>query len=216
MNNHGHLVLFTSYFGPVHYFTRFLLGKKISIDVYDNYHKQSYRNRFTIMAANGILSLSIPVKKVNGTKTKTRDICIDYDTSWQKNHLRAITSAYRSAPFFEYYFDDYEPVFNRQYKYLVDLNMDILALNLDHCGIKADYEVSQSFIPLQDNDHRELIHPKVDYRRDPSFKPLPYPQVFSERHGFQANLSILDLIFNMGPETLEYLKNSIRHAPTQG
>ena len=86
--------------------------------------------------------------------------------------------------------------------------MEILSLNLEHCGITTGYEISQAFLPPGEIDSRKWIHPKVDYRKDPYFSPRPYPQVFTERFQFKANLSILDMIFNLGPESRENLQHS--------
>ncbi len=202
------IVLFTSYFGPVQYFIRFIDNKEIILDFHDNYQKQTYRNRCRILGANGIQNLVVPVKKMATLKTKTRDIRIDYDTDWQKNHLRSIQSAYRSSPFFDYYFDDYEEFFYKKYQFLVDLNTDILQVNLKHCNIRAEPIKSESFIPISLNDGRSCIHPKIEPDRDPYFQSISYPQVFTERYGFLPNLSILDLIFNLGPESQDYLRKS--------
>lgn len=206
MDSKEEIVLFTSYFGPVQYFIRFIQKRVVILDFHDNYQKQSYRNRCRIAGANGIQNLVVPVKKVDGPKTKTRDIQVDYDTQWQKNHLRSIESAYRSSPFFEYYFDDYDEFFRKKYKYLVDLNTNILKINLKHCNIQIDFSLSKRFVPFSNKDARNYIHPKMDPKIDPYLKSIPYSQVFSERFGFLPNLSILDLIFNMGPESHNFLK----------
>jgi hypothetical protein len=203
------IILPSVYFGPVQYFSKILVGEQIVIEQYDTYSKQTYRNRCIIMSANGILSLSIPVKKIHGNRTKMKDILIDYDTSWQKDHERGIVSAYRSSPFFEFYFDDYSWVFSSRHKFLFDLNLKLTEVILSQLQIKNSLDVSKEYIDLHpENDLREVIHPKRSLTSDLNFKAKEYVQVFSSRHGFFPNLSIIDLLFNMGPEAKGILRQS--------
>ena len=202
-------ILSTAYFGPVQYFCRIASENPVIIEQYDHYSKQTYRNRCEIMGANGKLVLSIPVKKLPQKKTWVKDIRIDYDTNWQKIHLRGIISSYKSSPFFEFYFDDLEWVFQKRTRFLIDLNQDILKILIDYLGINKKIILSEKFINSASKpDLRDLISPKKDIKKDPYFKPVSYTQVFSTRHGFIENLSILDLIFNTGPESINILKKS--------
>jgi hypothetical protein len=165
------------------------------------------------MAANRSMNLIVPVIKPKG-KTQTKDILISYDTKWQKNHWSSIFSAYNSSPFFEYYKDDLYPVFLKQWKYLTDLNKRLLELTLEMIEANPTIEYPDEYIvAAADNslDLREVIHPKNDFRKfDPDFSPVTYRQVFSEKMDFVSNLSILDLIFNKGPEAYSILEESLR------
>lgn len=185
---------------------------KIILEQYDSYIKQSYRNRCRICGANGTLNLSIPVKRQRGTKTLFKDIRIDYDMSWQKVHWRSMVAAYASSPFFEYFMDDLVVFYEKRVEYLVDLNRALLEKTLFCMGVKIPVRMSDAFIPISDReDPRQFIHPKLETRvADPAFSALPYHQVFEEKHGFQSNLSILDLLFNEGPGSLSVLKKSLK------
>ncbi len=209
MDQKNPYILSTAYFGPVQYFCRIASDNPVIIEQYDNYSKQTYRNRCEIMGANSKLMLSIPVKKVQGKKTLVKDIRIDYDTDWQKDHERGIKSAYKSSPFFEFYYDELEWVFQKKTRHLIDLNQQILEILLGQLGIQKKISLSDRFLDPGDAlDLRDLISPKKDTLNDPFFKPVPYTQVFMTRHNFIENLSILDLLFNTGPESINILKKS--------
>ena len=206
-------ILSSSYFGNIQFFSHIVKSGTVFIEQNDHYSRQSYRNRTTIMAANGPMNLTVPVVKPKG-KTVTKDIVISYDTKWQKNHWRSIFSAYNSSPFFEYYKDDLYPVFQKQWKYLTDLNSKLLELTLEMIEANPKIEYPDEYIENVNDyllDLREVIHPKKDFRiSDNQFSPLPYRQVFSETMNFVPNLSILDLIFNKGPEAYSVLEESLR------
>lgn len=210
MINQDTYILTTSYFGPVQYFSRIVSSKKIIIEQYDNYSRQTYRNRCVILGANGPINLSIPVKKNKYEKTLVKDIIIDYDTNWQKDHYRAIVSAYTSSPFFEFYFDEYRWVFNEKPTYLIDLNIKITEIILAQMDINKNLKLSDKFFFLdKETDLRNIISPKTKLIKDVDFKPVEYTQVFSNRFGFVQNLSILDLLFNAGPEAEKILHESL-------
>ena len=200
------------YHGPVNYFVRLVKEDNIVLEQFDSYTKQTYRNRCRIIGPNGVLSLSIPVKRARGVKNLFRDIRIDYDTPWNKIHWKGLVAAYAGSPFYEFMADDLVGYYNRKYEFLVDLNLEILQTTLDLMGLNIPVELTTSFVEVsKEEDPREIIHPKSDIAlTDPSFSPAKYHQVFSERHGFQSNMSILDLLFNQGPESLGILRNSIR------
>jgi len=197
------------YLGPVQYFSKFILHPLRIIEQYDNYIKQTYRNRCNILGANGILPLSIPVLKGHDRKTYVKDIRIDYNKKWQKLHWKSIESAYRHSPFFEFYMDEFYPFYERKFVFLLDFNASLLELVLQSLEIDMNLRYSSKFmdVPASDlADYRESIHPKRDPLSDPFFIPVTYRQVFSERLGFKANLSIIDLLFNEGPNARSVLE----------
>ncbi len=205
-------LLSITYLGPVQYFTKFLLHPVRIIERYDHYIKQTYRNRCNIMGANGILPLSIPVLKGQAHKTYVRDIRIDYNKKWQKLHWRSMESAYRHSPFFEFYMDEFYPFYEQRFEFLIDFNAALLELVLQSLEIENTLNYSREFIDagiVDYADYRETIHPKRDLSSDPLFVPLTYQQVFLERLGFKANLSIIDLLFNEGPNARSVLEQCI-------
>ncbi len=206
------VILSSNYFGNIQSFSHIVKTGTVVIEQNNHYSRQTYRNRTTIMVANGSMNLTVPVVKPKG-KVKTKDILISYDTKWQKNHWRSIFSAYNSSPFFEYYKDDLYPVFLKQWKYLTDLNSKLLGLTLEMIEATPKIEYPDKYIEAVTDDLldlREVIHPKKDYKiSDKQFSPIPYRQVFSEIMDFVPNLSILDLIFNKGPEAYSVLEDSL-------
>jgi len=205
------VILSTTYLGPIYYYSRFFLSYPVLIEKNENYLKQSYRNRCLIYGANGPLTLVVPVKRGSFHKTAIKKLEIDYDTNWQANHWHSITSAYKSAPFFEFYIDDLIPFYKQKFRYLIDYNTSLMKIFLGHLDIKQRFSFTKSFknqYPSKLLDFREKIHPKR-YFIDPWFKNLEYSQVFSSKHGFIPNLSILDLLFNLGPDSVEFLTKSI-------
>jgi hypothetical protein len=212
MNNNSVLLSIT-YLGPVQYFTKFLLYDDIWLETHENYSKQTYRNRCDINSANGKLSLSIPVLKGHERKTRITDLKIDYNKKWQKLHLKGIESAYRSSPFFEFYMDELSGFYSKKFVSLFDFNMEILNTVLHLLDLNTDIKCTEKYglkAEGQMTDMRDSIHPKHPYQTDLHFSPVEYTQVFSEKHGFIANLSIIDLIFNMGPDAISVLKESIK------
>jgi hypothetical protein len=211
MSEKASVVLSTTYLGPIRYFSRFFLSYPVLIERNENYLKQSYRNRCIIYGANGPLTLIVPVQRGSFHKTAINELEIDYDTNWQANHWRSIISSYKSAPFFEFYIDDLIPYYQKEFRFLIDYNTSLMNVFLRHLEIKQGFSFTKSFIkqyPSKLLDFREKIHPKKSFR-DPFFKNLEYTQVFSPKHGFIPNLSILDLLFNLGPESAEFLGKSI-------
>jgi hypothetical protein len=206
------IILPLTYAGPVQLFSKFLLKGEKCIEQYDNYNKQSYRNRCVILSANGPIPLIIPVKKEKNRKCRVKDIVIDYDTRWQKLHWRGILAGYSSSPFFEYYRDPFEPFYTKHYHFLVDYCFDINSTMLDLLDIDEKMLMTEEYLFEGDErityDFRDVIHPKRELEADPLFSPVPYQQVFSEKYGFVPNLSILDLLFNAGPESKSYLRKS--------
>ena len=203
-------ILSSHYFGNIQYFSKLVNGRESIIDVWENHAKQTYRNRCDIMGANGVLSLTVPVVKVHNAKRPMRDIVVDYATSWQKQHYRSVLSAYKNSPYFDYYIDKIECVFEKEAKFLIDLNMKTLEISLDLMNISSTVDYSTSYIEKDVEkvfDFRDVISPKFR-GKDEEFSSNDYYQVFSERADFVENLSILDLIFCEGPSAKMYLENS--------
>ena len=209
------IYLSSAYLAPVQYYTKFLLAGRVLIEQNDNYIKQTYRNRCTIVSANGEISLSIPVEHSSKDKTLMEDIRIAQHGNWQHMHWNAIVSAYNSTPFFEYYQDDFYPFYHKKYSFLFDYNEELnnlilrlLDINLPRIQHTAVYKTE---FTDTESDFRELIHPKKDWKLlDADFLPVPYYQVFGQKFGFIANMSIIDLLFNMGNESQIILADSAR------
>jgi hypothetical protein len=206
------VMLSTAYLAPVQYYTKLNRYKHVYIEYYENYSKQSYRNRCTILSANGPLNLFIPVLKDNKLKVLTKDVRIDNNSRWKQMHIRAIESAYRSSPYFLYYADGFFEVYNKNHTFLVDLNNAFLKLTLEllNLDINIQYTSDYKKLPFVFNDFSDAIHPKLRMKKpDNHFLCKNYYQVFESRFGFIPNLSITDLLFNMGPNSPEIIKNSI-------
>lgn len=206
--------LTSSYLAPVEYYTKLYAYKQVFVEQCDNYVKQTYRNRCTIAAADGTLALSIPTVKPETLKCPMRDIRISDHGNWRHLHWTAIESAYSSSPFFEYYKDDFRPFYEKRYEFLYDFNALLCEKICELIDIQPVIERTPEYktnFAAGEDDFREIIHPKKDYRElDKDFSPIRYYQVFEARHGFLPNLSIVDLLFNMGPESLLVLRDSIR------
>ena len=201
------LLLSVAYFAPIQYFSILLSYGDVVIERHENYSKQSYRNRCTIYTANGLLDLVVPVVKTDKPKIPITEVEISYDTLWQKLHFKAIESAYRRSPFYEYYIDDLMGFFNSRHRYLYEFNMQIMHTVCGLMKIPFRVQESREYIKPGESiiDLRNGIHPKSKQHTNTSFIPLQYTQVFADRRGFKPNLSILDLLFNTGPEAKDLL-----------
>ena len=202
------LLLSTAYFAPIQYYSKLVRDQQVIIERCEHFNKQSWRNRCTIYSANGLLDLIVPVVKSNLPKQYITEVEISYDTLWQKLHFKTIESAYRRSPYYEYYIDDLMAFFNCRHRYLYEFNMQIMRTVCHLLKIPLRVQESYEYIKSGDGivDLRNSIHPKVDQQHaDPDFSPPFYQQVFAERRGFQPNLSILDLLFNTGPEAKKLL-----------
>jgi len=190
-------LLSTVYLAPVEYYFLLNNASEIILEQNEFYEKQSYRNRCKILTANGIMDLSIPVEKSG--KVLIRDIRISEHDNWQTNHWRAIESAYNSSAFFEYYADDLHPFYERKWEFLWDFNLEIQQKMLELLEIETKINFTSHYLTENENitDLRNLIHPK----KESITSSKPYYQVFEQKFGFCPNLSIIDLLFNMGPES---------------
>lgn len=216
------MLLSTAYFPPVEYFAKIAEGFTLSPDavkpsvVYleacEHYRKQTYRNRFKYYAADGVQSLSFPVVHGEGAqKLLITEVEVDWSTPWLVRTERAISAAYESSAYFDYYKDELFSLLERRPARLFDLNLSILRFFLDKTGIRTDIRLTEEFTPESSGkygeDLREAIHPK---RRNDILLDLalekPYFQVFARKYGFVPNLSIMDLLFNEGPDSILYLK----------
>ena len=233
-------LLSTAYFPPISYFAAIaqemkglirkgddrksilpspLSSSVVFIEACENYQKQSYRNRCRFYGADGVQTLSFPIVHDNGThKNLISEVRVDYSKPWVLQHKRAITSAYGTSAYFEYYQDELFAILDGQPEKLLDLNTSLLRFFLEKTGLKADIHLTDEFrldgsVTLHGEkiiceDLREVIHPK---RQNNILSKLelekPYFQVFSPKHGFKSDLSIMDLLFNEGPDSILFLKN---------
>ncbi len=192
------------YLPPVEYFSRIIEHKShILIENAEHFEKQSYRNRASIHSPNGKLDLVVPVIKGSKNHTKIKDVKISYDFNWQRLHLMSLQTSYRSSAYFEYYEDDLMPFYHKKWDFLFDYNIELFNLLLRFLKINISYNFTEDYNKEHSEtlDFRSSIHPKRS-----NIVPLkPYFQVFDERNGFIPNLSIVDLLFNQGPQSNSYL-----------
>lgn len=204
----GASLLSSTYFGPIQWYQK-LHRMPCIIEQHDHFVKQTYRNRCVIATANGTQTLTVPIERYDGTKCPMRDIRISDHGNWRHLHWNALVSAYGETPFFEFYADDLRPFFEKRHTFLFDLNLDIMHTMCQLLDVRPQVTLSEQYIvlPSEDDavvDFREAIRPKHPLP-DADFNPTPYYQVRAQRHGFLPNLSILDLLFNEGPEGIFYL-----------
>lgn len=201
------LLLHPCYFGPVSQFVGIAQAGELIFENEDNYQKQTYRNRMYIYGANGKLLLNIPIKHT-GNKSghqKYKDVRIENDFDWQKQHWKSLQTVYRTSPFFEFYEDDFLPLYAKGYNFLMDFNYHCLDLALECLQIDKEYSKTAEYIlePTDLADGRSLVKAKGEKK----FVLEPYTQVFESKFGYLNDLSIVDLIFNEGPNAANYLQN---------
>ena len=209
------LILSSLYLPPIQYFAHLYADPVAIEDQGEHFIKQTYRNRCLIATPNGPQALTIPiVRDGSGGHTPMHDVRISSHGNWRHLHWNALVSAYENSPYFEYYADDFQALFDRPYDRLANFNTDLRSLILELLQLTPQIRVSTDYVtplPAAATDLRTLIAPKATIESDPSFQPKAYYQVFQERTGFQPNLSIVDLLFNLGPESRLILKQSLNH-----
>ncbi|MGB5435664.1 MAG: WbqC family protein [Maribacter sp.] len=183
-----------------------LVQHEVIWEVEDNYQKQTYRNRCVICTDRGQHILSIPIKHVGGDqgRQKYKEVRLDNDYQWQRQHWRTLQTAYRTSPFFEFYEDDIAPLYDKPYEFLMDFNFETLRV-ISEC---LQIELPKTRTPLYTNDvPQDMLDARflVRCKNEPEFVQDDYVQVFGDRHGFIKNTSILDLLFNEGTNALTYL-----------
>lgn len=209
MKSPGRTVLLsTAYCAPVPYFAALITSPVLCFDRHEHYSKQTYRNRCSILGANGPLNLVIPVEHGNGLKI--RDIRIAWHSGWQQSHWRTLFSAYNNSPFFSHYSDEIFPFYRKKWTFLFDFNLEYFTKILFLMEEQKEIVFTEKYenTPSGMTDHRELVKAKTAVQLlIPDYSPQPYTQVFDEKFPFVPNLSILDLLFNMGPATALFLKS---------
>lgn len=200
------ILLYPTYFPSIEQMAAIAQAENVVFEVQDNYQKQTYRNRAYIAHSNGKLLLNVPIKHNKmGQRQKTKDVLVENDFPWQEQHWKSLQSAYRTSPFFEYYEDDLEPLFKDAVTGLLAHNLKIFELLSELIGIEAEISKTQTY-----KTHPEIrdLRFLVNAKRVSSFEAEPYTQVLEANHGFLPNLSVLDLLFNEGPNALGYLKSA--------
>jgi hypothetical protein len=202
------VLLPTAYLPPVSYISACIRAKQVMIEKQESYHKQTIRNHCNIYGPNGRQTLSIPVIRINGNHTLTKDIRISDSIPWQRLHWRSIETAYNNSPFFLYYRDVFEKVYQTHYDLLLDLNTELMMVIFKILRTKVEVLFTEKF--------ERSVENRIDYRELSKIKPTtstshfpPYTQVFSLKHGFIPDLSIIDVIFNLGPESFDFLVSEI-------
>ena len=209
-------ILATTYFGPLQWYQKLNRFDGVLMEQHEHFLKQTYRNRCVIATTQGVQALTVPVEAPVGegvalSKTEIKDVRISNHGKWRTEHWNALQSAYGESPFFEFYEDDIRPFFENRWEFLLDFNMAITEKMCELLDIHPHIELTSSYqnsLPIGEGwgetDFRTVIHPKHP-QEDSDFSPKPYYQVYKERFGFLPNLSILDLLFNMGNEAVLYL-----------
>lgn len=198
------ILIHPTYFPSISHYVAMIKADMVTLEMEDNFQKQTNRNRMYIYSPNGVQLLNIPVKHSIDRHQKYRDVRIENNFGWQKNHFKSLEAAYRTSPFFEYFEDDFRPLFEKKHEFLMDLNLETFELVNDALGIQFSIEKTTEYFHEITNlkDFRSLANGKKD-----TTQIEEYTQVFNEKHGFLNNLSILDLLFNEGRYAVDYLKN---------
>jgi hypothetical protein len=201
------IVIQPCYFAPISQFATLIQHSRVCLEVFDNYQKQTYRNRCYIYGANGKLMLNIPIvhNKKEGRQL-TRDVKLVSCNSWRKQHLKSIKTAYQTSPYFEFYEDDISAFFNKEYPSLLALNISSLKLILNLLEIDINITTTTEYRDAYTLDFRSLARAKAIH----PFSFASYTQMFDTKYGFLPNLSILDLLFMEGPNALNYLETQVK------
>lgn len=197
------IIIHPSYFPSISHFVAIAKADIVTFEMEDNFQKQTNRNRMFIYSPNGLQLLNVPIKHTKERHQRIKEVRIENDFDWRKQHFKSLEAAYRTSPFFEYFEDDIAPIFQKKQNFLMDLNMETMAVVSKCLGLEFDYdETAEYFHHVDDKtDFRNLINGKKDTSVFES-----YTQVFGDKHGYLNNLSVLDLLFNEGRYALDYLK----------
>jgi hypothetical protein len=197
-------LLHPAYFPCIAQMVAVVQAENIVFEAEDNYQKQTYRNRSCIAHTNGVLQLNVPIKhSKDGKRQKMKEVQTENEFPWQSQHWKSIQTAYRTSPFFEFYEDDLEHLFTKKVSGLLSHNLEIHQVLCDLIGIDDSFTTTVKYEPeIDTGDLRSLIVAK----KEPDYKLASYTQVFEDGHGFLSNMSVLDLLFNEGPNTLHYLE----------
>jgi hypothetical protein len=198
-------ILFPTYFPSISHFAALAQSENTVFEIEDNFQKQTNRNRMYIYSPNGIQLLNIPVKHSKESHQKTKDIQIETDFDWQKQHFKSLEAAYRSSPFFEFFEDDLRPIFEKKHTFLLDLNFETLEIVSKCLRMKLEYTTTTEYFHEVNTNEYKDFRPLVNGKKDSSYYES-YTQVFDDKYGFINNLSVLDLLFNEGKYALDYLK----------
>lgn len=198
----------TAYLPSIEYVSLFLKTEQPKIELFETYQKQSCRTRCNVMTANGVQTLTVPVIKVNGNHTLTKDVEISYKESWQQVHLRCLESAYRKSAFFDYYFPYFEMIYKEKFNTLVELNDYCLKTILKLLKVKKEYFYTEDFEKITDDNDYRIALSKNEINK---IEMKPYYQVFADRHGFISNLSVIDLLFNEGNNSIYNVQLTINN-----
>ena len=201
------VLLSTTYFGPVQWYQKLHRADEVWIERCETFQKQTYRNRCIIATTQGAQALTVPVERPSlphGSLSTIKDVRISDHGDWRRLHWNALQSAYGESPFFEYYEDDLRPFFERRWTFLFDFNEEIRQKMCELIDIRPQVHYTNDYVKKADGNYRDAIQPKHP-TPDTDFQPCPYYQVYRQKHGFLPNLSILDLLLNMGPEAIFWL-----------
>ena len=199
------LLIHPNYLPAISQLKLIIFSKKLIFEINDNFQKQTHRNRTYIYGANGLLLLSIPVIHSQKNRKKFKDVKIAYDYDWLTQHLKSFQISYRSSPFFEYYEDKLVDLYVRREKYLYDFNLRSIDVLFDMLQINLEYDFTKGY----SEQYSDILDYRNNYKKlNSSFKIKEYTQVFESKHGYIENLSVLDLIFNEGPNAINFLKTS--------
>ena len=195
-------ILIPPYFGPISTWAE-IYNCDVIWDIHKNYNKQSYRNRTFIHSANGVQKLTVPIKH-SLIKFTLNDSYIDNSTNWQQIHWKSIKIAYSSSPYFEFYKDSLEVFFKKKYTKLLDLNMKTIKMVSEWLEVDLNNDFSKKYV--EDYNTKFDLRNLIEHKNKTKKLILNYTQVFSNKNGFINDLSIIDLIFNEGPNSLRFLK----------
>tara|TARA_R100000935_G_scaffold1439_1_gene4638 strand:- start:206010 stop:206633 length:624 start_codon:yes stop_codon:yes gene_type:complete len=199
------ILLHPTYFPSIIQMATIAQAEAVVFEVEDNYQKQTYRNRCYIAHTNGKLLLNVPIKhSKDGSRQKMKDVVVENAFPWQKEQWRSIQNAYRTSPFFEFYEDELSPLFTEPVGKLLDFNLKIYETLAELIGLDIPISFSETYETTpQITDKRNLANAKTERKTTLQ----PYTQVLEAQHGWLPNLSVLDVLFNEGPNTLNYLES---------